>query len=161
MECRDLLKGFVVALCLISHPFIGGAQEVAVQAGEAATARGPHLVALATERIDRDCREVRVFSARRPVELPRFHELLVARAGQEELELDKLTGHYVTIVPSRKVADLWEVYADTGWGVGPTLAGNVFCVKKILPSTSAKPLEVHVNGELYRLKSGEVLIVLG
>lgn len=156
---KSLLSTVILAVGLgfIVPPCTPG--EIAQTETKEGRDREAHVVALATERIDRDCREVRVYSARRPLELPRFYELLVARAEQDGSELEKLTGRYVTIVLSMKLADTWEVYTNAAWG--PALAGNVFRVKRVLTSSKQAPLEVRVNGTLYRLEPGQILIVLG
>ena len=93
------------------------------------------------------------------VELPRFRELLVAKAVGHETTLKKLSGRRVAIVKSLKKRGQWEVYANVVDGL--SLAENVFELKKVVSSSDKTPVEVHVNGTTLRLKPGQILLVLG
>jgi hypothetical protein len=119
------------------------------------------VVAIGIERIDRGTRQVRVFRGNEPVELPRFTELLVAKPVKGESTLEKLSSGRVAIVNSLKVRGQWEVYANAVGMAELALAGNVFKVKRVIPSSTESPVEVRVNGETHHLKPGQVLIVLG
>jgi hypothetical protein len=90
----------------------------------------------------------------------------------------------VTLVPSDKQADSWDVFTGVGgvssrrtavsklkahqWdiftGVGGTgeliLAGNIFKVHQVLLSSRKSPIEIHIDGQIRRLKPGQALLVL-
>ena len=117
------------------------------------------VVAVGSERIERGRREVRILHGNQSVELPRFRELLVAKAVGHETTLKKLSGRRVAIVKSLKKRGQWEVYANVVDGL--SLAENVFELKKVVSSSDKTPVEVHVNGTTLRLKPGQILLVLG
>lgn len=120
------------------------------------------VVAVGRERIECGRREVRVLRGDQPVVLPRFTELLVATAVEREADLEKLSGQHVAIVKSLKMRDQWEVHVNVVWGGTEfALPENVFEVKRVVSSSAEAPVEVHVNGKSYRLRPGQVVLVLG
>ena len=148
---------------------------------------GPEAQFIATtaERIDRDHVGIQVYRNGKPVNLfPHFHELVTATPAGHQTGLDKLVGTAVTLVPSEKQAEQWDVYTGVGgaggrsagvpklrasqWniftGVGGTgelvLADNIFKVHQVLLSSRKSPIEVHVAGQIHRLKPGQALLVL-
>lgn len=143
------------------------------------------FIATTTQRIDRDRAEIRVYRNGKPVELfPRFHELVTATPADHQKALDKLVGTSVTLVPSEKQAEQWNVITGVGgvsgrpmitwkrianqWdvftgvgGVGDLiLADNIFKVRQVLLSSSKNLIEIHVDGQIHRLKPGQALLVL-
>jgi hypothetical protein len=142
------------------------------------------FIATSTQRIDRDLAEVRVYRNGQPVELfAKFHELLTATPADRQMGLERLVGKSVAVVPSEKREDQWDIFTGMGggviahiqprvrrdqWdiftgvgGVGELiLAGNIFKVRQVLLSTRKNPLEVRVDGQIYRLKPGQALLVL-
>lgn len=121
----------------------------------------PHLVAIATERIERRQQEVQVFRGNERVKLPRFTELLVARAADGADELDRLPDQHVAVVKSLKQAGRWEVHANVTSMGELTLPENIFAVKMVIVSSGRAPVEVHVNGKTLRLEPGQVILILG
>jgi hypothetical protein len=128
---------------------------------------------------------IQVYRNGKPVNLfPHFHELVTATPAGHPTGLDKLVGTAVTLVPSEKQAEQWDVYTGVGgaggrsagvpklrasqWniftGVGGTgelvLADNIFKVHQVLLSSRKSPIEVHVAGQIHRLKPGQALLVL-
>jgi len=146
---------------------------------------GAQIIATSTQRINRDRVEIRVFQNGKPVELfPHFHELVAATPASRQQELDQLVGASVTLVPSEKQADQWDLFTGVGgvsarptagarvkaqqWdiftgvgGVGEmVLADNIFKVRQVLLSSRKNPIEIHVDGQVHRLKPGQALLVL-
>ena len=148
---------------------------------------GPEAQFIATtaERIDRDHVGIQVYRNGKPVNLfPHFHELVTATPAGHQTGLDKLVGTAVTLVPSEKQAEQWDVYTGVGgvssrrtavpklkpsqWdiftGVGGTgelvLADNIFKVHQVLLSSRQSPIEIHIDGQIHRLKPGQALLVL-
>jgi hypothetical protein len=141
---------------------------------------GAEFVATTTQRIDRDHMEIRVFQGGKPVELSRdFHELVTATPADHHKALDGLAGKTVAVIPSEKrynaagaagvsenllpwriQADHWDIFTGVG-GVGEqTLADNIFKVRQALLCSRKNPIEIHLNGQVYHLKPGQVLLVL-
>jgi hypothetical protein len=143
------------------------------------------FIATTTQRVDRDHVGIQVYRNGKPVNLfPHFHELVTATPAGHPTGLDKLVGTAVTLVPSEKQAEQWDVYTGVGgaggrsagvpklrasqWniftGVGGTgelvLADNIFKVHQVLLSSRKSPIEVHVAGQIHRLKPGQALLVL-
>jgi len=147
---------------------------------------GPEAQFIATtaERIDRDHVGIQVYRNGKPVDLfSHFHELVTATPAGHQTGLDKLVGTAVTLVPSEKQAEQWDVYTGVGvaagrlgvpklkpsqWdiftGVGGTgelvLADNIFKVRQVLLSSRKNPIEVRTDGQIHRLKPGQALLVL-
>ena len=157
-----------------------------VTAPEAAPdGREAQFIATTAQRIDRDHVGIHVYQNGKPVGLfPHFHELVTATPNNHQNGLDKLVGTSVTLVPSEKQADQWEVFKGVGgvaagptaapklkarqWeiytGVGGTgelvLADNIFKVHQVLLSSRSNPIEIHVDGQVHRLKPGQAVLVL-
>ena len=138
------------------------------QAGETTPEKAPvgpwaQFVATSTQRIDRDRAEVRVYRSGQPVELfPHFHELLTATPAdhQKGIGLDRLAGKSVTLVPSEKRADQWDIFTGVGGTGELTLADNIFKVRQVLLSSRRNPIEVRIDGQILRLKPGQALLVM-
>ncbi len=143
------------------------------------------FIATTTQRVDRDHAGIQVYRNGKPVELfSHFHELVTATPAGHQTGLDKLVGTAVTLVPSEKQAEQWDVYSGVGgvagrpaavpklkpsqWdiftGVGGTgelvLADNIFKVHQVLLSSRKSPIEIHIDGQTHRLKPGQALLVL-
>jgi hypothetical protein len=121
------------------------------------------FIATSTQRIDRDRMEIRVYRNGKPVELfPHFHELLTATPAdhQEGIGLDRLAGKSVTLVPSEKQADQWDIFTGVGGTGELTLADNIFKVRQVLLSSRKNPIEVRIDGQIHRLKPGQALLVM-
>ena len=113
------------------------------------------LVALAARRMERGQHEVRVFRGKQALEPPAFLELLVARPVDASANLSALRGEKVALVRSLKNREQWEVHSSVGWDV-LDLPANIFVVKEAVAGSGKQPLEVRVNGEVYRLQKGEI-----
>lgn len=119
------------------------------------------FIATTTQRIDRDHVGIHVLRNGKPVALFRhFHELVTATPAAHQGGLDKLVGSSVTLVPSEKQAEKWDVFTGVG-GVGELiLADNIFKVRQVLLSSRKNPIEVRVDGQVHRLKPGQALLVM-
>ena len=128
---------------------------------EAFTGPEARIIATTTQRFDRDHIGIHVFRDGKPVDLfPHFHELVTATPNDREKGFDKLVGTSVTLVPSEKQAERWEVFTGVG-GVGyQVLADNIFKVRQVLLSSRKNPIEIRVDGQIHRLKPGQALLVM-
>ncbi len=122
------------------------------------------LIARATQRIERDRMEVRVYQSGLLLEMPRFDELVIATPVEGATAVDTLVRKSVALVRSERHSDEWDVYTNVVWRGGwdeLTLPDNVFIIRKVVVASRKHPVEVRVDGSLHRLKPGETLLVLG
>lgn len=121
-------------------------------------------VATIVDRIEHDRKEIQLYEANRPLDLPWFSEIAVAVPGDDHVPLDCLQGSSVGLVRDDKSVNEWALYSNMV-GMGDrdalTLADNVFKVRKVIPCTSAHAIELRMGGWVYRVKPGQVLLVLG
>jgi hypothetical protein len=164
---RKCLFWGLLAICI-------GALESAAGAGWAATQRSGgdandsmlayRLIARATQRIERDRMEVRVYQSGQLLEMPRFDELVIVTPVEGPTAMDTLVRKSVALVRSERRSEEWDVYTNVVWR-GPrdelTLPDNVFIIRKVVVASRKHPVEVRVDGALHRLKPGETLLVLG
>jgi hypothetical protein len=131
---------------------------------------GYQRLATVTRRIARDRLSVVVYQGGKRVQLPRFHELVIVKPMGPVESLDRLVQTHVILAPSNKRHGEWDVYgepADDAYLVitvsqmDPlTLPDNVYRVRGVIVSSRKNPVEVHAGKALYKLKPGEVLLVL-
>ena len=125
-------------------------------------------VATVVERIERDLRDIRVYEASRPIELPWYSEMAIAVPRDPHASLESLQGSSVGLVRNDKSTNEWTLYSNVvGMGGGTegrtalTLADNVFKVRKVIPCTSRHAIVLRMGGWVYHVKPGQVLLVLG
>lgn len=121
-------------------------------------------VATIIDRIEHDRQDIHLYEAGRPLDLPWFSEIAIAIPGDHHVPLDCLQGSSVGLVRDDKSVNEWALYSNMV-GIGDrdalTLADNVFKVRKVVPCTSAHAIELRMGGWVYRVKPGQVLLVLG
>ena len=121
-------------------------------------------VATIVDRIERDRQDIHVYEASRPLNLPWFSELAIAVPGDRHVPLDFLQGSSVGLVRDSKSMNEWALYSNVVAGGEPeglTLADNIFRVRKVIVCTPRHAIELHMGGWVYRVKPGQVLLVLG
>ncbi len=136
-----------------------------------------HRVAVATRRIDRGRLDIRIFQGKHPVPLGHFRELAVVTPVNHTRRLDYLAQESVLLVRSDKVEGEWNVYTEatpkdaaiveaayfpaSQRDEGLPLSDNFYRVERVIVSTREAPVAVKMDGEFFRLKAGEALLVLG
>ncbi len=160
------LKKAQVALALL----LVSSQTVAVvpprPSSTAKSDQAPSMIRVATivERIEHDRQDIRVYEASRPLDLPWFSEIAIAVPGDSRTSLNFLQGSSVGLVRDDKSVNEWALYSNVVAGgdkEGLTLADNVFRVRKVILCTSRHAIELRMGGWVYRVKPGQVLLVLG
>lgn len=126
----------------------------------------PRLVAIGKQRIPRDKQTIAISSGNQSVSVDYFTELMIATMTDDEAQPEKLAGETVSLERNPKQRDQWNVF--TGGGAirlrdsdSMILPGNVFRIEKVLPSTAKNQVKVQVDGQVFRLRPGEVLFLLG
>ena len=132
----------------------------------AKTDETPSMIRIATivDRIEHDRQDIRVYDASRSIDLFWFTELAIAIPSDRHVPLDSLQGSSVGLVRDDKSVNEWALYSNmVGMGnrEALTLADNVFKVRKVILCTSGHTIELHMGGWVYRVKPGQVLLVLG
>ena len=154
-----------VALALL----LASSQTVAVvpprPSSTAKTDQASSMIRVATivERIEHDRKDIRVYEASRPLDLPWFSELAIAVPGDRRASLNFLQGSSVGLVRDDKSVNEWALYSNVV-AMGDrdrTLAENVFRVRMVILCTSRHAIELRMGGWVYRVKPGQVLLVLG
>jgi hypothetical protein len=157
-----------LALLYISCQTLAVAQSLPAPAAQSET--GPSMLRVATivDRIEHDRQDIRVYEASRPLELPWYSEMAIAVPRDRHASLESLQGSSVGLVRNDKSANEWALYSNVvamGGGIegrtGLTLADNVFRVRKVIPCTPRHAIELRMGGWVYRVKPGQVLLVLG
>lgn len=139
------------------------------------TGPGYQPIATATQQILPDRLVVRVYVGDRLYRLPRFRELVVVTPLNHRRGLERLVEKSIVLVPSKIRAHEWSVYAEVqtarlympvsqkhvfGGKNALALPENVYTVRGVLVSSSKGPVKVSADGQTYRLKIGEALLVL-
>ncbi len=152
-----------LALLLVSSQTVAVAQPRPLSTAKSDQASSMIRVATIVDRIERDRQDIRVYEASRPLNLPWFNELAIAVPGDRHVPLDFLQGSSVGLVRDDKSVKEWALYSNVvAMGDrGLTLADNVFRVRKVIPCTSRHAIELRMGGWVYRVKPGQVLLVLG
>jgi hypothetical protein len=152
-----------LALLLVSSQTVAVAQLHPSSTTKCGQATSTIRVATIVDRIERDRQDIHVYESSLPIDLPWFSELAIAVPGDRHVPLDCLQGNSVILVRDDKSVNEWALYSNLvaqGDG-GLPLADNVFRVRKVILCTSRHAIELHMGGWVYRLKPGQVLLVLG
>ncbi len=170
MVKKRLLPGLLVMFAFLagSRACVLAASPVEFPGEKANPKEGTaQLIARSKLRISRDHAEIKVYRNNRPLLLRHFRELVAATPADPRLNLDRLVGKSVALVPSMKHQDELDIYLGVGGvgGVEPgglklVLAENIFKVKHVFLSLPKNQIEVHINGEVRRLRPGQALLVL-
>ena len=126
----------------------------------------PSMIRVATivDRIEHDRQDIQVYEEGRLLNVPWFSELAIAVPGDRRATLDSLQGNSVGLVRDNKSAKEWALYSNVVAGGGRDafiLADNVFRVRKVIVCTPRHSIELHMGGWVYRVKPGQVVLVLG
>jgi hypothetical protein len=153
-----------LALLLASSQTLAVAQSRPSSPAESDQTSSMMRVATIVDRIEHDRQDIHVYEASRPLNLPWFSELAIAVPGDRHVPLEFLQGNSVGLVRDNKSVNEWALYSNVvagGGREGLSLADNVFRVRKVIVCTPRHTIELHMGGWVYRVKPGQVLLVLG
>ena len=163
---RKYLFWGLLAICIGALESGAGRAAMQRSGGDANDSTSAYrLIARATQRIERDRMEVRVYQSGQLLEMPRFDELVIVTPVESPTTMDTLVRKSVALVRSERRSEEWDVYTNVVWRGRDveqiTLPDNVFIIRKVVVASRKHPVEVRVDGALHRLKPGETLLVLG
>jgi hypothetical protein len=157
-----LLPSSLLVLGLYS---VGRSQEIpSRKAHHPGSQLAPALRPIATgrQRISRDRRAITIIRGSQSVALDYFTELVIAKITDDQGDPERLSGVTVSLSRQTKDRDKWDIFPG-GASDGEALATpeNVFRIEKALSSTAKEPVKLQIDGRVYRLEHGEVLLLLG
>ena len=124
----------------------------------------PTLQPIATgkHRISRELRTIAIFQGNQNITVDYFTELVIGTMTAEKAVREKLEGNTISLTRDAKQKDRWIIFrGGASDGETLTMAENVFRVQKVLTSTAQNPVKIQINGKVYRLQPGEILLLLG
>ena len=124
----------------------------------------PTMQAIATgnQRISRDPQTAVVFQGNRIIRIDYFTEVVIGTMNAEKPVSETLEGDTVSLTRDAKQKDRWIVFrGGASDGDSLIMAENVFRVQRVLTSTAQNPVKIQLNGRVYRLQPGEILLLLG
>ena len=131
-------------------------------------------IATGRQRISRGNQTVVISRGRQNVTADYFIEMVIVRMGapallrrwltDDKIDPEKLAGETISLSRSTKDRAQWNVFRGGASGASAddlTMAENVFRIQKVLLSTAKSQVKVQIDGQVYRLEPGEVLLLLG
>jgi len=113
-------------------------------------------------RLFRDSQTISISQGDQKITVEYFTELVVGNIIAQKLDPEKLEGDAITVMRDPKQKDRWTIFrGGPSGGKTFTMPDNVFKVRKALTSTVQKPVKIQMDGRVYRLQPGEVLLLLG
>jgi len=113
-------------------------------------------------RLLRDSQTIVISQGQQKITVEYFTDLVVGNIIAEKLIPETLEGNAITVMRDPKQKDRWTVcLGGPSGGEDFIMADNVFKVRKALISTVQKPVKIQLDGKVYRLQPGEVLLLLG
>jgi hypothetical protein len=125
-------------------------------------------IAIGRQRISREKQTIAILRGSRDVVVNYFTELIVAKridvsniiAGKADPQ--RLNGLTVFLARDAKFPDLWNIFpGGASDGEALILTENVFRIRQVVLSTQKDPVKLQLDGRVYRLEPGEVLLLLG
>ena len=124
----------------------------------------PTMQAIATgnQRISRDSQTATIFQGNQIIKIDYFTEVVIGTMNAEKPVSETLEGDTVSLTRDAKQKDRWIVFrGGASDGDSLIMAENVFRVQRVLTSTAQNPVKIQLNGRVYRLQPGEILLLLG
>ncbi len=122
----------------------------------------PLPIATGVQRISRDKQMIEISRGNQSVAINYFTELVVATMTDDKAPPEKLIGETICLERHPKKRDHWNIFLGCGSdGDAMVLPENVFRIQSVLASTATNQVKVQVDGQVYRLRPGEILLLLG
>lgn len=125
-------------------------------------------IAIGRQRISREKQTIAISRGSQDVVANYFTELVIAKIVDDfslrarKPDPQSLNGLTVCLARDAKFPDLWNIFpGGASDGEALILTENVFRIHQVVSSTEKDPVKVQVDGRVYRLEPGEVLLLLG
>ena len=125
-------------------------------------------IAIGRQRISREKQTIAISRGSQEVVANYFTELMIAKIVDDfslrarKPDPQSLNGLTVCLARDAKFPDLWNIFpGGASDGEALILTENVFRIHQVVLSTEKDPVKVQVDGRVYRLEPGEVLLLLG
>ncbi len=119
-------------------------------------------IATGKHRISRELQTIAIFQGNQNITVDYFTELVIGTMTAKNAEPEKLEGNTISLTRDAKQKGRWIIFrGGASDGDTLTMAENEFRVQKVLTSTAHSPVKIEINGRVYRLQPGEILLLLG
>jgi hypothetical protein len=125
-------------------------------------------IAIARQRIPREKQTIAIMRGSQDVGANYFTELMIAKIVDDfslfarKADPQSLNGLTVSIVRDAKVPDRWIIFPGAASdGDGLILTENVYRIQQVVSSSEKDQVRFRIDGRVYSLGPGEVLLLLG
>lgn len=125
-------------------------------------------IAIGRQRISREKQTIAISRGSQKVMANYFTELVIARIVRDfsffarTPDPQRLSGLTVSLARDAKAQDLWNIFpGGASDSEALILTENVFRIRQVVPSTEKDQVRLQVDGRVYTLEPGEVLLLLG
>ena len=126
-------------------------------------------IAIGRQRISREKQTIAILRGSRDVVVNYFTELMIAKIMEDVANIiarkaypQRLNGLTVFLARDAKFPDLWNIFpGGASDGEALILPENVFRIRQVVLSTEKDPVKLQIDGRVYSLEPGEVLLLLG
>ncbi len=125
-------------------------------------------IAIGGRRISREKQTIAILRGSRDVVANYFTELMIAKIMDvpniiaRKADPQRLNGLTVFLARDAKFPDLWNIFpGGASDGEALILTENVFRIRQVDSSTEKDPVKLQIDGRVYSLEPGEVLLLLG
>jgi hypothetical protein len=125
-------------------------------------------VAIGRQRISREKQTIAILRGSQDVVANYFTELVIAKIVDDfslfarKADPQRLNGLTVSLVRDAKVPDRWNIFpGGASDGDALILTENVFRIQQVVSSSEKDQVRLRIDGRVYSLGPGEVLLLLG
>ena len=125
-------------------------------------------IAIGRQRISREKQTIAIWRGSQDVVVNYFTELVIAKIMDvpniiaRKADPQRLNGLTVLLARDAKFPDLWNIFpGGASDGEALILTENVFRIRQVVSSTEKDQVKLRVDGRVYSLEPGEVLLLLG
>jgi|SRR5215469_8973725 len=125
-------------------------------------------IAIGRQRISREKQTIAISRGSQDVVASYFTELVIAKIVDDfslrarKPDPQSLNGLTVSLARDAKVPDRWNIFpGGASDGEALILTENVFRIRQVVSSTEKDQVKVQIDGRVYSLEPGEVLLLLG